>query len=295
MMGEAATVARFLKARPSGLGWIASCPCPGHGRGRGDKNPSLSIAEGDDGGLLLICRAGCSWGDLKPELERRGALAVGGSKLIHARNALTFAGRTAPDKVEANATALRLWRKDSISLIGTPVSTYLKWRGIMEHPPTLRCCYQHDHDVGMLAAVQRSDGEIIAAQVKMVTRDGRKVPAAHPDTIGALGDGAVRLGAAAEIMGVSEGVETGLSAMALAGLPVWASLGASRLHRIALPDIVREVHIFCDNDQTGQEAARRTVNFHKHAGRRVVVRTPPQGLNDYNDLLLALADGEVSA
>lgn len=40
-------------------GWIASCPVPTHGKGNGDRHPSLSISEGEDGRVLLNCRAGC--------------------------------------------------------------------------------------------------------------------------------------------------------------------------------------------------------------------------------------------
>ncbi len=50
-------VARVLsrvKAKPNGRGWIA--PCPAHD----DRTPSLSIAQGDDGRVLLKCHAGCT-------------------------------------------------------------------------------------------------------------------------------------------------------------------------------------------------------------------------------------------
>lgn len=39
--------------RPGGGGWSARCPA------HDDKNPSLSVAEGDDGRVLLHCHAGC--------------------------------------------------------------------------------------------------------------------------------------------------------------------------------------------------------------------------------------------
>lgn len=44
---------------PQGDGWVAQCPCPGHGRGTGDTNPSLRVALGERGQVLLACRAGC--------------------------------------------------------------------------------------------------------------------------------------------------------------------------------------------------------------------------------------------
>lgn len=41
------------KAKPSGKGWSARCPVHDDGRA------SLSIAEGDNGGAVLHCHAGC--------------------------------------------------------------------------------------------------------------------------------------------------------------------------------------------------------------------------------------------
>src|SRR5258705_13792333 len=49
------TLADMLNARRGGPGrWQARCPA------HRDRSPSLSIAEGDDGRTLLLCRAGCA-------------------------------------------------------------------------------------------------------------------------------------------------------------------------------------------------------------------------------------------
>jgi hypothetical protein len=50
----AALEARECHPRPSGNGWSARCPA------HEDRQPSLSIAEGDDGRALIDCKAGCS-------------------------------------------------------------------------------------------------------------------------------------------------------------------------------------------------------------------------------------------
>ena len=48
------------KARPQGTDWKARCPA------HDDQNPSLSVAEGDDGRVLLHCHAGCATEDILP-------------------------------------------------------------------------------------------------------------------------------------------------------------------------------------------------------------------------------------
>jgi len=70
-----------LKGRRNGTGWLVCCPCPNHGKGRGDRFPSLSIADAEDGGLLLHCFAGCGFIDILRELKRRGL--VDGRAPVH--------------------------------------------------------------------------------------------------------------------------------------------------------------------------------------------------------------------
>lgn len=56
-------LSRLEGVRRSGSGWVALCPC------HEDREPSLSIGEGDDGRLLLKCFAGCSWDALRGALD----------------------------------------------------------------------------------------------------------------------------------------------------------------------------------------------------------------------------------
>jgi DNA primase len=78
--------------------------------------------------------------------------------------------------------------------------------------------------------------------------------------------------------------------MQMTGMTVWASLGAARLHSVELPAEVEEVHVFCDNDDPGRTAAKRTADVHSSLGRRVYLRSPPDQCGDWNDFLLLLAD-----
>jgi putative DNA primase/helicase len=280
-IGEAKQIALSLKAQRTGKSWIAKCPC------HDDRSPSLSISDGEDGRLLMRCFAGCEFLDIVSELKLRGII---GPNRDRARRTLTYIDRK-PAEPEPDQDALAFWN-DGIRILGTPATNYLERRSIMAKPPSLR---YHSASRTMLAAVQRPDGKVIAVQRTFITLNGAKAAVALPRlTTGALGGGAVRFAAAAEITGLAEGVETALSAMAMADLPVWASLGSQRLHRVILPELVREVHIFGDNDGPGRAAAQKVADVHLQAGRRVVLRFPPDGVNDFNDLLLAHADDDGS-
>jgi hypothetical protein len=150
----------------------------------------------------------------------------------------------------------------------------------------LRCRLDHR---SMVAAVQAPGSKVIAIQQTWLTSEGDKASGKRLTT-GNLGAGAVRLGAAGRSMGLAEGVETALSAMQLAGMTVWASLGASRLHNVELPPEVEEVHVFVDNDEPGRTAAKRATDTHTSLGRRVSLRYPPDQCGDWNDFLNLIAD-----
>jgi hypothetical protein len=51
-------LARLSEVAEQGDGWTALCPA------HADQNPSLSIAEGEDGRVLLYCHAGCDVEDI---------------------------------------------------------------------------------------------------------------------------------------------------------------------------------------------------------------------------------------
>ena len=57
---QAEQIAQALgNAKKVGNGWLASCPVSSHGQGNGDRNPSLSVTEGEDGKPLFFCHGGC--------------------------------------------------------------------------------------------------------------------------------------------------------------------------------------------------------------------------------------------
>jgi DNA primase len=141
----------------------------------------------------------------------------------------------------------------------------------------------------MVAAITGPDRKVTAIQRTFLRCDGRgKANVSAPKmTLGAIGAGAVRLGPAGPVLGIAEGIETGLSAMELFEVPVWCSLSASRLDRLWLPPEAHEIHLFADNGTPGHEAAASAAKAYQEQVHRVVLRFPPERFGDWNDALAA--------
>ena len=285
-MSTAPYIAKSLNGAPSGSGWLCRCPCAGHGKGRGDRHPSLSIADGDEA-LLVRCFGGCDARVILAELRHRGLLNDDG--MSRRRDVFETSRQRDVVATEPNPEAQRLWRSAAVGT-GTLVQNYLETRGINSVPPSLRYVTT-EYIAGrvympaMLAAIQAPDRSIAAVQYTCLRHDGSgKAPVATPRrTMGMLGAGAVRLAAAAPVMGIAEGIETALAAQQVTGVPCWASLGAARMHRVWVPDETVELHVFADADAPGLAAAERVAAAHAH--RRVIIRVAPVGCGDWADAL----------
>jgi putative DNA primase/helicase len=274
------TLAHALGGEVSGRQVLA--PGPGHSQ----EDRSLAVAIGQNGSIVVHSFAGDDWRECDQHV--RGLLGMpawqpnnGLNRLASPAKIIPFVPKTAA-KIEPDPTALDLWNRAE-PIHDTPAEQYLQRRGITLTPPCLGF-----YDGAMIARVEQPYAGITAIQKTPINPDFTR---GQRWTKGPLGTGAVRLGAPQEILGIAEGVETALSAMMLTGMSCWACLGASRMHVVELPPIVREVHIFADNDQAGTEAAEQTARVHCDLGRVVKIRRPAPQYNDYNAFLIADADG----
>jgi hypothetical protein len=294
-MADAASISRAFKGTRTGDGYLVRCPVTTHGKGKGDRHPSLSIADGDHG-LLVRCHAGCDARDVLDALRRRG--------LLEDRQPSPYSAPVrrceVVEKIEPNERALALWRSAE-PIVDTLAHRYLRSRGLsIDPPPSLRFLPAAEYLPrvalpAMVAGLQACDRRIVAVQITYLDPRGhKKAQVSMPrKTIGKMFDGAVRLAAAGEVLGLAEGIETALAAMQLAGVPCWACLGSQRMARVAIPDCVKELHVFADNDEPGRIAAEQTARLHPQ--RRVVVHLPPDGFGDYADLAADLAKRGVAA
>ena len=260
--------------------------CPAHD----DRTPSLGVSLGRQA-ILFHCFAGCDQQSVLSALAREGFEAPA-----------LFSGSATTNEPESTSTrkpsavALRIWR-DAQPLRASPVKAYLESRGILAASPALR--FHPRTPLGpkgrarflpaMIAAVSLDEGPIAIHRTFLSTEASGKAAFEKPKrALGALGEAAVRLFAPVSgKLGLAEGVESAMSAYALTGIPVWATLGNERFGLVSVPESVTELHLFVDHDAGGELAASRGLAAYARDGRTIHVRKPSSRDTDWNDELTA--------
>ena len=283
----AETARRICESREgkwSGTKGMACCPA------HDDRTPSLGVSLGRQA-ILFHCFAGCDQQSVLAALAREGFEAPA-----------LFSGSATTNEPESTSTrkpsavALRIWR-DAQPLRASPAKAYLESRGILAASPALR--FHPRTPLGpkgrarflpaMIAAVSLDEGPIAIHRTFLSTEASGKAAFEKPKrALGALGEAAVRLFAPVSgKLGLAEGVESAMSAYALTGIPVWATLGNERFGLVSVPESVTELHLFVDHDAGGELAASRGLAAYAREGRTIHVRRPSSRDTDWNDELTA--------
>ena len=188
---------RSVGAKWASAGWRA---VPAHD----DRQPSLSIRDGEDGKVLVHCHAGCDQRRVIASLRDRAPLGPqpGRAGFCASQNASSPSASATKANVKRSEAALAIWQSTKPAS-GTPVETYLASRGLLlPPPPTLRFHAGLKHPSGgiwpaMVALVTRGDdGTPLAIHRTFLARDGfGKAPVDPPKMmLGPCRGGAVRLG-----------------------------------------------------------------------------------------------------
>lgn len=259
------------------------CCCPAHD----DHTPSLSVTLGRKA-ILFHCFAGCSNEDVIAALDRQG---------IRSRELFDSSGAVTADRqnqADFSPNARRLWQSAS-AISGSPVERYLAQRGLQHAFQQLR--YMERTPLGprgavqflpaMLAAVTTDMGIIAVHRTFLDLASGKLARFERPKrALGSLGFGAVRLAPAVQgRLGLAEGIESALSAMQLFGIPCWATLGNERFGLVSIPENVRELFLFIDNDAGGALAEERALKAYAAPNRVIHSRAPAPPGFDWNDEL----------
>lgn len=283
----AETARRICESRGgkwSGTKGMACCPA------HEDRTPSLGVTLGRKA-ILFHCFAGCDQQSVLSALAREGFEV-----------ARFFSGSSAEDQLEPtrvrkpSAAALRIWR-EAEPLVGSPAKAYLESRGILAASSALR--FHPQTPLGpkgrarflpaMIAAVSLDEGPIAIHRTFLSTEASTKATFDKPKrALGSLGEAAVRLfDPVSGKLGLAEGIESAMSAYALTGVPVWATLGNERFGLVRIPESVTELHLFVDHDAGGVLAASRGLGAYAQEGRTIQVRKPHPSDTDWNDELIA--------
>lgn len=257
------------------------CRCPAHD----DRRPSLSVQVGRSR-LLFHCFAGCQAAEILSALRARYLLV---SQTPHDTQPIVIG----TERPRVAARAMAIWR-NARSIAGTPAERYLAGRGLSLSSPELRYHPRTPHGPypltkywpALIAAVRDDQGVVGVHRTFVDVRHGMLAALAAPKLgLGPFGGGAVRLGGVARRIGLAEGIETALSAMALFGIPCWAALGTERFRLVQLSAETEELVLFLDNDAGGWRAEGLARGAFGHL-RSVEARYPRGHGLDWNDVLL---------
>src|SRR5436190_17742896 len=123
-MTAAQDIAQALGGRKAGAGYVARCPA------HDDRNPSLSIRDGNDGTLWLTCHAGCDRRDIRAALSQRGLFENAGPGKFPEVQRPEVQRCPSPQSERARSqSALALW-SEAVSIRETLAWKYLACRGI---------------------------------------------------------------------------------------------------------------------------------------------------------------------
>lgn len=262
------------------------CRCPAHQ----DRTPSLSVSLGRHA-ILLHCFAGCTNEAVIAALARHG---------VRPRELFDGSGERLPERSQetADRNACRLWR-EAAALKDSTAEAYLTTRGLTQPSTDLR--FHPETPLGprgavrflpaMLAAVRTDLGVIAVHRTFLDTSSARLAGFDRPKrALGSLQRGAVRLAMPrGGRLGLAEGIETALSAMQLFGVPCWAALGNERFGLVTIPESVRELYLFIDNDAGGDLAEARAREAYARDDRRIAAMRPVHLDEDWNDVLMRRA------
>lgn len=145
----------------------------------------------------------------------------------------------------------------------------------------------------LIGRVQSLNGTTVSLhRIYLDAETAEKAPVSNPKKSfpplyeGAMNGAAVRLGEPEDdVLGVCEGIETGLYCQQATGLPVWAGLTAQGVRSMKVPKEVDHVVVFADNDRngTGQKAASALAERLVGEGVKVKILIPPTPGHDWLD------------
>jgi hypothetical protein len=298
----AAELVAALGGRMHGKSGGTAC-CPAHE----DRNPSLSIADGRDGRLLIHCHAGCEQLAVIKTLRGwglwRDRCAAEDPPLSEAdRDRERQRDRAREETVRRRAGFIDgLWRRTWVEAVppqNSPIERWLQARCIppdrleLDRLPLRwapRCPLGKGSAPAMVALMTDPiTCEPVGLHRTFLSPNGcAKAPTRPRRMLGKAGiirlspDDEVELG-----LGICEGIETGLSIIAAGWRPVWACGSLGMLQRFPVLPGIAALTVFADPKPHEIKGARACAQRWVDSGREAFVYVPPSD-GDWNVVLSA--------
>lgn len=243
-------------------------------------------------------------------------------RIVQIRNALPAVPKDKPIDVEGERRKMERVLAESRAISpGDPVDLYLRKRvpTLQEIPAEIRfhprMGYWEKSEVpgerpvlvgyfpAMIVKGIDASGQLVQVHRTFLTEDGEKAPVSNvKKTMTGVGSNsfALRLGwPQGDTLGVCEGIETALGAMALGGEVVWPCYSAGVLENFRIPQglesQIRRVIIYADYDEvkngkrTGTAAAAKLADSLRAQRVRSMIVRPARVGEDFADLAKAAA------
>jgi putative DNA primase/helicase len=146
----------------------------------------------------------------------------------------------------------------------------------------------------MIAKVQGPDGKPVSIHRTYLTEKGEKAPVKKTKKLMkglGISGGAIRLFPATDVLAVAEGIETALAVHAVTGQPCWATISSTVMMKLEVPESVKTVYIYADNDapdekerRAGQDAAKALEERLRSQGITVRIVLPINADTDIYDV-----------
>ncbi|MDX1975007.1 MAG: toprim domain-containing protein [Rickettsiales bacterium] len=275
-------IAKALNGKKSGRGWL--CKCPAHD----DSKASLSIADGENGKLLVYCHARCDARVVLEKLRSRGFLRNDSTSKSPSKDAPK---PTLTIIKEWSAEAINLWRRTT-ALRGSLAENYLLARGCnIPDCDDLRFLSNYKGWPAMVARVTCPlTNAPFTLHFTLLDHDGRRKAPVEKQKLWLFGHrskgGVIRLSRDEDVtmgLAIAEGIET---ALCCDWKPIWATGSAGNMALFPVLNGIEALSIFADHDKsgTGLSSAKQCAARWQKAGREVRFTMPPHVGTDWADL-----------
>jgi len=211
---------------------------------------------------------------------------------------------------------LRKIYSESTPIVGTPVETYLRSRGIKGDISDLGCLRYHpnlmyfDEEMkaenkkplwlpGMLAIYSDSEGKPLTMHRTFLKKsgEGKAEVSSQKKIVASPGDirgGAIRIDCPIAddngdyVIGLCEGIENALSVREATGCPMWVGYSDRVMTMVKLDPRIKTVIVWADKEPSGAgaRAAKDIKEKLEAEGRKVIIEMPddPREKVDWNDI-----------